>query len=84
MSSSCSESGSTLRDRVATAIDAVRPALQADGGDVEFVDVNAQGVVQVRLRGACCGCPSARMTLKFGIERNLKAKVPEVTEVVCV
>lgn len=65
-------------------MEVVRPALQADGGDVEFVDVDEQGVVQVRLRGACMGCPSARMTLKFGIERSLKAKVPEVTEVVCV
>jgi len=65
-------------------VEVVRPALQADGGDVEFVDVDEQGVVQVRLRGACMGCPSARMTLKFGIERSLKAKVPEVTEVVCV
>ena len=84
MSSSRNESASTLHDRVAAAVEVVRPALQADGGDVELVDVDEQGVVQVRLRGACCGCPSAQMTLKFGIERSLKAKVPEVTEVVCV
>ena len=74
----------TLRDRVGYVIDQLRPAIQSDGGDLEFVDVDDNGVVRVRLHGACIGCPSAAMTLKFGVERNLKQHVPEVTEVVCV
>jgi len=57
--------------------------LQADGGDIELVDVDAAGVVQVRLQGACMGCPAASMTLTQGIERNLKQQIPEVTRVVC-
>ncbi len=73
-----------LRERVTWVIDQIRPAIQSDGGDLELVDVDDHGVVQVRLRGACVGCPSAAMTLKFGVERNLKAHVPEVTEVLCV
>ena len=52
--------------------------------DLELVDVTEDGVVQVRLHGACVGCPGAQMTLKMGVERNLKEKVPEVSEVVCV
>ena len=72
-----------LRDRVATVIDQIRPAIQGDGGDLELVDVDANGVVQVRLRGACVGCPSAAMTLKFGVERTLMMQIPEVTQVVC-
>lgn len=75
---------SSVRDRVTTLINAIRPAIQSDGGDVELVDVAADGIVQVRLHGACIGCPSAQMTLKHGIERNLKAQIPEITEVVCV
>jgi Fe-S cluster biogenesis protein NfuA len=74
----------TLRDRVTHVIDQLRPAIQSDGGDLQFVDVDENGVVQVRLQGACVGCPSAAMTLKFGVERNLKQHVPEVTEVICV
>jgi len=57
--------------------------LQADGGDIELVDVDAAGVVHVRLQGACVGCPAASMTLSQGIERNLKQQIPEVTRVVC-
>jgi Fe-S cluster biogenesis protein NfuA len=60
----------------------VRPALQADGGDVELVDVSDDGVVSVRLTGACGSCPMSTMTLKMGIERTLKEKIPEVKEVV--
>ncbi len=71
-----------LRERVAAVIDAIRPMVQADGGDLEFVDVDDAGVVSVKLHGACVGCPSAGMTLAMGVERNLKAKVPEVTRVV--
>jgi len=81
------EIGSTptppLRDRVAAVLDTLRPMLQADGGDIELVDVDAAGVVQVRLQGACMGCPAASMTLTQGIERNLKQQIPEVTRVVC-
>lgn len=73
-----------LRERVAEIIEAIRPAVQGDGGDIELVDVDAQGVVQLRLHGACVGCPSSTMTLALGIERHLRERVPEVSEVVCV
>ena len=73
-----------LKQRVAEVIDMIRPAVQGDGGDIELVDVDEQGTVQVRLHGACVGCPSSTMTLAMGIERNLKEKVPEVSQVVCV
>jgi len=71
-----------VKDRIEKALEKIRPALQADGGDVEFVDVSEDGVVQVRLTGACGGCPMSQMTLKMGIERMLKQEVPEVKEVV--
>jgi Fe-S cluster biogenesis protein NfuA len=74
--------GPSLQERVRKVIDAIRPAVQGDGGDVELVDVSAAGLVKVRFHGACVGCPSSAMTLKMGIERNLKQYVPEVTEVV--
>ncbi|MBN1555561.1 MAG: NifU family protein [Phycisphaerae bacterium] len=74
-----------MKDQVQSVIDAIRPLLQQDGGDIELVDVAEDtGVVSVRLQGACKGCPGARMTLKMGVERHLKEKVPEVTEVVAV
>lgn len=73
--------GASLQDRVKRVIDAIRPAVQGDGGDVELIEVSAGGVVKVRFHGACVGCPSSAMTLKMGIERNLKQYVPEVTEV---
>ena len=73
-----------MRDKVETALDQIRPALQADGGDVELVDVTPDGIVQVRLKGACSGCPMSTMTLKMGIERALKQQIPEVKEVVSV
>jgi Fe-S cluster biogenesis protein NfuA len=69
------------RENVQTVIEEIRPALQADGGDVELVDVK-DGVVSVRLTGACGGCPMSTMTLKMGIERLLKQKLPEVVEVI--
>lgn len=72
-----------MREKVEAALSLIRPALQADGGDVELVDVS-DGVVKVRLTGACVGCPMATMTLKAGIERVLKEVVPEVKEVVAV
>jgi Fe-S cluster biogenesis protein NfuA len=59
----------------------IRPAVQSDGGDLELVDITPEGVVQIRLHGACVGCPSSTMTLQVGIERNLKAHVPEVRAV---
>jgi Fe-S cluster biogenesis protein NfuA len=70
-----------MKERVEKALSKVRPALQADGGDVELVDVGADGIVKVRLKGACGGCPMSQLTLKMGIERILKKEVPEVTSV---
>jgi len=69
-----------MREKVKEALNRIRPALQADGGDVELIDVS-EGVVRVRLTGACGGCPMATMTLRNGIERILKEEVPEVREV---
>ena len=72
-----------MKEKVETALERIRPALQADGGDVELVDVR-DGVVSLRLTGACKGCPMATMTLRNGIERILREQVPEVEEVVAV
>lgn len=72
---------SDIQERVSRIIDLIRPAVQSDGGDVELVSVDDQGRVTIRLHGACVGCPSSQMTLKMGIERNLKDHVPEVTSV---
>ncbi len=74
----------TFEDKVKTILDAIRPNLQSHGGDVEFVSTENGKTVKVRLQGACSGCPGARMTLKMGIERLLKEKVPQVKEVVAV
>jgi Fe-S cluster biogenesis protein NfuA len=73
-----------MKDKVQSAINQIRPNLQADGGDVELVDVSGDGVVKVRLTGACRGCPMSQMTLKMGIEKFLKKEVPAVKEVVSV
>jgi Fe-S cluster biogenesis protein NfuA len=73
-----------MKDRVRNAINQIRPNLQADGGDVELVEVGEDGIVKVRLTGACKGCPMSQMTLKMGIEKFLKKEVPEVKEVVSV
>lgn len=73
-----------MKEEVQKAIDLVRPSLQADGGDVELVDVSEDGVVKVKLTGACHGCPMSQMTLKMGIEKVIKSKVPDVKEVVSV
>lgn len=73
-----------LRERVSQVLASLRPAIQGDGGDLRLVDVSADGVVQVKLLGACVGCPSSSMTLKLGVERSLRERVPEVREVVCV
>jgi Fe-S cluster biogenesis protein NfuA len=69
-----------VRERVEATLATIRPNLQADGGDVELVDVT-DGVVKVRLQGACHGCPMAAMTLQMGIERILRKEVPEVVKV---
>jgi Fe-S cluster biogenesis protein NfuA len=71
-----------VRTRVQDVINLIRPAVQADGGDIELVDVSPDGVVHIRFHGACHGCPSSTMTLHMGIERNLRERVPEVTQVV--
>ncbi len=68
-------------DNVNSVIEEIRPHLQADGGDIALVDVTDEGVVRVRLLGACSGCPGAMMTLKMGVERMLKEKVPGVASV---
>ncbi len=70
-----------MEERVQEALDKIRPALQADGGDVELVEVGDDGVVKVRLVGACAGCPMSQLTLANGVERVLKENVPEVTRV---
>jgi Fe-S cluster biogenesis protein NfuA len=70
-----------LREKIEDALEKVRPALQADGGDVQFIDVDDEGVVTVKLTGACGGCPMSQMTLKMGIEKALKQSVPEVNRV---
>jgi Fe-S cluster biogenesis protein NfuA len=69
-----------MKEKVEKALNRIRPALQADGGDVELVDIE-DGIVKVRLTGACGGCPMSQMTLKMGIERHLKKEVPEVKSV---
>ena len=69
-------------EQVKKVLETVRPALQADGGDVELVEVTEEGIVRVRLTGACGHCPMSTMTLKMGIERTLKEQVPGVKEVV--
>ena len=71
-----------LEEQVKAALDNVRPSLQADGGDVEFVSLGKDGTVSVKLTGACGSCPMAQMTLKMGIENYLKKEVPEVSSVV--
>ena len=70
-----------MRENVEAILEQIRPALQADGGDVELIDVK-DGVVSLRLTGHCAGCPMSTMTLKMGIERALREKVPEVKEVI--
>lgn len=72
----------TLEEKVKKALDDMRPQLQADGGDLEFIKLEDGGKVHVKLTGACGNCPMATMTLKMGVERYLKDNIPEVTEVV--
>jgi len=70
-----------LKEKVEDALNKVRPSLQADGGDVQLIDVGEDGVVKVKLTGACGGCPMSQMTLKMGIEKVLKQNVPEISKV---
>ncbi|MDF1580812.1 MAG: NifU family protein [Desulfuromonadales bacterium] len=69
-----------MKEQVQEVLNLVRPALQADGGDVQLVDVSADGVVSVKLTGACGSCPMSTMTLKMGIEKTLKEKLPEIVK----
>ena len=72
--------GETVEDRVQKALEELRPNLQADGGDVQFMAVE-KGVVKIKLKGACAGCPMSSMTVQWGIENFLKKKVPEILKV---
>jgi len=73
-----------MRERVEEVINKIRPSLQADGGDVQLIEVTQDGVVKVKLTGACGSCPMSQMTLKMGIEKTLKQEIPEVKEVVSI
>ncbi len=74
-----------MREKVEEALKKIRPALQADGGDITLVDVDEDnGIVQVRLMGACSGCPSAQLTLQMGVERAIMEEVPEIKRVIAV
>lgn len=75
--------GESLTDRVEAVLHTLKPLVHRDGGDIELVQVDDDGVVHVRLLGACIGCPSSTLTLALGIERNLKEQIPEVSRVVC-
>ena len=70
-----------MKEKVQAVLDQIRPGLQQDGGDCELVEVTDDGIVKVRLTGACAGCPMSQMTLKMGIEATLKEKIPEVQSV---
>jgi len=76
------QSEASMKEQVIAVLEKVRPSLQADGGDVELVEVTEEGIVAVRLKGACGSCPMSTMTLKMGIERALKEQVPGVKEVI--
>lgn len=73
-----------MREKIEAALDKIRPMLTADGGDVELVEVTDDGVVKLKLTGACGCCPMSQMTLKMGIERLLKEEIPEVKEVIAI
>lgn len=75
------EAEEAMKEKVEQAIGKIRPALQADGGDIELVDVSEEGDVQVRLKGACSGCPMAQVTMTQGVERIIKQEVPDVKSV---
>lgn len=81
-SHSRAKAGRSLHNRVSAGLDRLRPMARSDGGDIELIDVDDDGVVHVRLHGTCIGCPSSTVTLTLGIERYLKDQIPEVTRVV--
>ena len=70
----------TIEDKVRKVLDEIRPNLQADGGDVELVEIN-NGIAKVKLQGACAGCPMSQMTVKMGVEQYLKKKLPQIKAV---
>jgi len=72
-----------MKEKVEKALEEIRPSLQADGGDIQLIDIE-EGVVKVRLSGTCSGCPMSSMTMKFGVETAIKEMVPEVKEVITV
>ena len=84
MCENCSCGQQSFNDQVEEVIQSIRPMLQNDGGDIELVSVEEDKTVKVRLQGACKGCPGAAMTLKMGVERVLKERLPEVKEVVAI
>ncbi len=73
-----------MQEKVEEVLNKIKPSLQADGGDVELVEVGEDGIIKVRLTGACGSCPMSQMTLKMGIEKMLKKEIPEVVEVIAV
>ena len=77
---SVSEMSENIKNKVEETLEEIRPNIQADGGDIELVDI-ADGIVKVRLKGACAGCPMSALTLKQGVERTLKSRIPEVKRV---
>jgi len=80
----CGEVKQSFEEKVKNVIESIRPDLQSHGGDIELVSVDEDNSVKVRLQGACQGCPGAQMTLKNGVEKLLKQKIPEVKEVIAV
>ncbi len=81
MTTNAATDHASLEDRVVGILERIRPAIQSDGGDLEFVELTRDGVVRIRLHGACVGCPSSHVTLQLGIEKNLRERIPEVTAV---
>ena len=75
------DAATELADRVARVLELIRPAVQADGGDIELVSVSPDGRASIRFHGACVGCPSSAVTLHHGIERTLRDRIPEITAV---
>ena len=73
-----------MKEKVEKALAKIRPSLQADGGDVQLIEVTPEGIVKVELTGACKGCPMSEITLKMGIEKHIRKEVPEIKEVVAV
>ena len=73
-----------MREKVEKALEKIRPMLEADGGNVDLVDVSADGVVKLKLTGTCGCCPMSQMTLKMGIEKLLKEEIPEIKEVIAI